>query len=87
MASAERGDWFEKQTLGSLPARAARRWGACEALCFKGRRLTFADLARGVAPCSDPRAARRPPSCRRREASFLLIRAGHLSIDGGGVHA
>jgi len=48
MASAERGDWFEKQTLGSLPERAARRWGAREALCFKGRRLTFADLASGV---------------------------------------
>ena len=48
MASAERGDWFEKQTLGSLPERAARRWGSREALCFKGRRLTFADLARGV---------------------------------------
>ena len=48
MALAERGDWFEKQTLGSLPARAARRWGSREALCFKGRRLTFADLAAGV---------------------------------------
>src|SRR5678815_4976669 len=48
MASAERGDWFEKQTLGSLPERAARRWGSREALCFKGRRLTFADLASGV---------------------------------------
>ena len=43
-----RGDWFEKQTLGSLPERAARRWGSREALCFKGRRLTFADLAAGV---------------------------------------
>ena len=39
MASAERGEWFEKQTLGSLPERAARRWGSREALCFKGRRL------------------------------------------------
>ena len=48
MASAQRGDWFEKQTLGSLPERAARRWGSREALCFKGRRLTFADLASGV---------------------------------------
>ena len=48
MASAERGEWFEKQTLGSLPERAARRWGAREALCFKGRRLTFADLTAGV---------------------------------------
>src|SRR5512132_441381 len=48
MAAALRGDWFEKQTLGSLPERAARRWGSREALCFKGRRLTFADLAAGV---------------------------------------
>ena len=48
MASAERGEWFEKQTLGSLPERAARRWGSREALCFKGRRLTFADLAADV---------------------------------------
>ena len=48
MASAERGEWFEKQSLGSLPERAARRWGSREALCFKGRRLTFADLAAGV---------------------------------------
>lgn len=48
MASAQRGDWFEKQTLGSLPERAARRWGSREALCFKGRRVTFADLAAGV---------------------------------------
>ena len=37
-----------KQTLGSLPARAARRWGSREALCFDGQRLTFADLAAGV---------------------------------------
>ena len=48
MASAERGEWFEKQSLGSLPVRAARRWGSREALCFKGRRLTFTDLAAGV---------------------------------------
>jgi fatty-acyl-CoA synthase len=48
VATGERGDWFEKQTMGSLPARAARRWGAREALYWKGRRLTFADLAAGV---------------------------------------
>jgi fatty-acyl-CoA synthase len=42
------GDWFPKQTLGSLPERAARRWGAREALYFKGRRWSFADLSRGV---------------------------------------
>ena len=42
------GDWFPKQTLGSLPERAARRWGAREALSFKGRRWSFAELSRGV---------------------------------------
>jgi fatty-acyl-CoA synthase len=42
------GDWFPKQTLGSLPARAAERWGAREALYFGGRRWTFAELAAGV---------------------------------------
>ena len=56
------GDWYEKQTLGLLPERAARRWGPREALAFQGRRWTFAELharvdavakgllARGVAP-------------------------------------
>src|SRR6266404_2263642 len=39
------GDWFPKQTLGSLPGRAARRWGAREALYFKGRRSSFKELA------------------------------------------
>jgi fatty-acyl-CoA synthase len=42
------GDWFPKQTLGSLPERAARRWGAREALYFKGRRWSFAELSHGV---------------------------------------
>ena len=40
-----KGDWFAKQTLGSLPDRAAARWGAREALYFKGRRWSFAELA------------------------------------------
>jgi fatty-acyl-CoA synthase len=35
-------------TLGMLPGRAARRWGAREALCFGGRRRTFAEVAAGV---------------------------------------
>ncbi len=35
-------------TLGALPARAARRWGAREALCFRDRRLSFAEVAAGV---------------------------------------
>jgi fatty-acyl-CoA synthase len=42
------GDWFPKQTLGSLPDHAARRWGAREALCFKGRRWSFTELSRSV---------------------------------------
>jgi fatty-acyl-CoA synthase len=48
MTSARSGDWFAKQTIGALPGEAARRWGAREALCWKGRRLTFAELAAGV---------------------------------------
>ena len=48
MAPASSSDWFEKLTLGALPARAARRWGAREALCFRDRRLTFAEVAAGV---------------------------------------
>ena len=42
------GDWFPKQTLGSLPERAARRWGAREALYFNGRRWSFTELSRSV---------------------------------------
>jgi len=41
-------DWFERVTIGALPERAARRWGAREAVYFKGRRRTFADVAAGV---------------------------------------
>ena len=48
MTATSRGDWFEPITLGSLPARAATRWGAREALCFQGWRWTFAELAAGV---------------------------------------
>ena len=36
--------WYEQQTIGLLPQRAARQWGAREALAFQGRRWTFADL-------------------------------------------
>src|SRR4029453_17024807 len=42
------GDWFPKQTLGSLPERAARRWGAREALAFQGRHWSFAEISAGV---------------------------------------
>ena len=41
-------DWFPKQTLGSLPAEAARRWGAREALCFQGRRWSFGELSSSI---------------------------------------
>jgi len=42
------GDGHDKQTIGLLPERAARRWGAREALAFQGRRWTFAELHAGV---------------------------------------
>ena len=42
------GEWFERVALGSLPARAARRFGAREALVFEGRRWTFEELDRDV---------------------------------------
>ena len=42
------GPWFEPITLGALPGRAAARWGAREAVCFRGRRWTFAEVAAGV---------------------------------------
>ena len=41
-------DWFSKYTLGSLPERAARRWGAREALAFQGRRWSFDEISAGV---------------------------------------
>jgi fatty-acyl-CoA synthase len=41
-------DWYERSTIGSLPERAARRWGAREALVFRGTRRTFAQVAEGV---------------------------------------
>lgn len=40
--------WFEKQTVGSLPERAAQRWGGRQALSFQSRRWSFAELAQGV---------------------------------------
>ena len=39
------GNWYETQTIGSLPERAARQWGAREALVFQGQRWTFAELS------------------------------------------
>ena len=41
-------DWYEKQTIGLLPERAARLWGAREALAFRGERFTFAELSARV---------------------------------------
>jgi fatty-acyl-CoA synthase len=42
------GEWYEKQTLGLLPERAARAWGPREALAFRGERWTFAEVAARV---------------------------------------
>ncbi len=36
--------WFEKLTFGRLIDSAAERWGRREALCFEGRRWSFAEL-------------------------------------------
>jgi fatty-acyl-CoA synthase len=41
-------DWFEKRTIGSLPAEAAARWGSREALRFKERRWSFAELSASI---------------------------------------
>ncbi len=42
------GDWYEKQTMGLLPERAARQWGGREALAFQGKRWTFAEVSARV---------------------------------------
>src|SRR6266850_1737971 len=42
------GDWNDSPTLGSLPERAAWRWGSREALAFQGQRWTFADVTARV---------------------------------------
>ena len=42
------GDWYDKQTIGLLPERAAQRWDAREALAFQGKRWTFAEFHAGV---------------------------------------
>src|SRR5262245_58739596 len=36
--------WFEKSTFGQLVDLAAERWGDREALCFEGRRWSFAQF-------------------------------------------
>jgi fatty-acyl-CoA synthase len=41
-------DRDETATLGRLPERAARQWGAREALAFQGQRWTFAELSARV---------------------------------------
>jgi fatty-acyl-CoA synthase len=42
------GHWAAHLTAGDLPGEAARRFGAREALTFKGQRYSFQDLARAV---------------------------------------
>jgi fatty-acyl-CoA synthase len=41
-------EWFPKQTIGSLVDERARRDGGREALAFRDRRSTFAELARDI---------------------------------------
>ena len=38
-------EWFEKRTLGRLPADAAVRWGSSEALVFKDQRWTWNEFS------------------------------------------
>ena len=38
-------DWFTKTTYGALPAQAAKRWGAREAMVFEGQRWSFNQLS------------------------------------------
>ena len=38
------GDWFEKASMGALVDSAAARFGDRQALCYEGRRWSFADL-------------------------------------------
>jgi len=42
------GEWYEQLTIGQLPERAGRQWGAREALAFQGQRWTFAELSARV---------------------------------------
>jgi fatty-acyl-CoA synthase len=41
-------EWLDTPTLGSLPERIARRHGGREAIYFKGKRWTFAELSANV---------------------------------------
>ena len=41
-------EWYPKERLGDLPAEAARRWGAREALVCDGARWTYRDFDREV---------------------------------------
>jgi len=41
-------EWFPKLALGSLPQRAAERWGSREALCFEGQRHSYGELSAAV---------------------------------------
>jgi fatty-acyl-CoA synthase len=43
-----RRDWFEKATIGRLTEQMARHHGAREALVFRGRRWSFAEVAANV---------------------------------------
>ncbi|NQU16165.1 MAG: hypothetical protein HQ561_18570 [Desulfobacteraceae bacterium] len=41
-------DWFEKLTLGSIPDRAARKFGDREGLYFNGKRWNFGQLVEDI---------------------------------------
>jgi len=66
------GDWYEKQTLGLLPERAARQWGPREALAFQGTRWTFAELDARVNAVAKGRRARRHRARRPNSAVWTV---------------
>ena len=80
-ARLEKRPWPQQLDLCGSNAEARRTaiLYSLVATCRGTCRLIHGPLcatSRGVAPGSDPRGARRPPSRLRREASFLLIRGG-----------
>ena len=67
-------------TLGTLPERAARRWGGREAVYFRGRRTTFADLAAGVDRVAREADRARRPRRATRSRCWLLNRPEWIEI-------